>query len=67
MNTISIVVKDDGTIILDFGGFKGECCFEDASRLNGSLAKLGVKMGAEKITCKLPQEPAQAVPTNIRA
>lgn len=49
---ITVKVLPDGRTIIEFGGFQGPSCLEEAARLRQQLAALGVQADEETFEAK---------------
>jgi hypothetical protein len=50
--TIVFQVDEEGNIAYDMDGFQGDACFQEAERLLGELAELGVAAEATEVQRK---------------
>ncbi|MEX2356028.1 MAG: hypothetical protein WD535_03235 [Thermaerobacterales bacterium] len=49
---IEVSIDDGGKLKIEFSGFSGEDCFEEAERLRNKLASLGVHLNLDDIIRK---------------
>ena len=52
MKTIKIILKEDGSTIVDMNGFVGKECEFDYKRLVEQLRKMGIEIDEEKVEKK---------------
>lgn len=45
MKTIRYVINPDGSIILDFNGFKGQACVQEFQKIVEALKDAGITVG----------------------
>lgn len=60
---IKVIIKDDGSVQVDYSGFEGASCFHEAQRLYEFLKKMGVDVKVSSITPKVSSE--QGVKANV--
>jgi len=53
---IDVRVNPDGTLNVEFVGFAGEDCYEEAARLEEALAALGLSLGLRSVRPKSAAE-----------
>ena len=49
---IRVVVREDGSVVFDYDGFRGKACLEEFEKLLKSLEKEGLKLETVKRTLK---------------
>ena len=54
---IKLVIRKDGKIAMDFDGFVGTNCVDEAKEIKRRLKELGVEMDLESATPKVPRIP----------
>ena len=62
---ITVAIDKNGKMLVDFQGFVGKQCFEEAARLEELLMKLGVEADIANRT-KKPQIPEFEGPTSTK-
>jgi hypothetical protein len=60
---IKVIIKDDGSVQIDYSGFQGSECFREAERLYQALKKLGIEVNIKQITPKTAVE--EGVQVNV--
>lgn len=46
---VNVIILDDGNVIIEYNGFLGKECFEEAEKIYNMLNKLGVKVEIKEI------------------
>lgn len=54
---VTIAIGKHGEMMVDFGGFAGNACLDEAEALRRRLAELGIEVELDKIRPKAPEVP----------
>lgn len=52
MKNVKVIIKEDGSVIIEYNGFQGSECFLEAQRLYEKLKSAGVQVSIQQTQVK---------------
>lgn len=63
---VTVIVGKDGKMAMSFDGFEGNCCYDEARRIQAQLKLLGIEVDCESLIPKENDKREIWVPNELK-